>query len=160
MGTIDSFSNIPRSSIGGILACNPHSFDDWERRLTVVGSGTLPARKPMHTRPTTLKCRVATVLIAVPGPPRTRMGPLVWNCPRCEFRRDFCIECTGWSGRTEKKNGGMRGLSAGWRIIQCCRSRSAIAREGRIEGSSRDHGRDKSLLSQQHESRHYIVMRF
>ena len=100
-----------------MFACSPHSFDSWERRLTVVGSGTLPARKPMHTRPGTLKCRVATVVIAAPGPPRTRIGPLMWNCPRCEFRRDFCIGA--WGGmRTEKENGWVREVSAVRAVIQ------------------------------------------
>ena len=70
----------------------------------------------MHTRPMTLKCRVATVVIAVPGAPRTRMGPLVWNWPRCEFRRDFCIDAQD-GVRTDEKERRMHGLNAGLRML-------------------------------------------
>ena len=85
--------------------------------MTVVGSGTLPAMKPMHTRPITLKCKVATVVIAVPGPPRMRIGPLVWNCPRCEFRRDLCIDVYG-GARLEEESRGVRELGAERTVIQ------------------------------------------
>ena len=74
----------------------------------------------MQTRPMTQKCRVATVVIGVPGRPRTRMGPLMWNFLRWESKQDFSIDGQEWM-RNGQENGEVRDLSAREAVfrIQC-----------------------------------------
>ena len=56
-------------------------------------------------------------MIAAPGPPRMRIAPLVWNCPRCEVRRDLCIDVRG-EARMDEESREVRELTAGQTDIQ------------------------------------------